>query len=152
MVYNCKRKTYYCAFSVRYYLTKRGRQAMSDSKSWENECCRCGSEVKVNLFPGKRACHVSCGPCTYPEDWGKCASCEIVGHCSYAVSYLKTLKTNGIKKGCYFKEQLTGEESLYHILQFVNANQQIIKNTGERTHLEELKKANAKSPCLQSRQ
>jgi hypothetical protein len=124
---------------------------MSELKSWENECCRCEGDVKVNLFPGKRACHVACGPCAYPEDWGKCASCEIVGHCSYAVSYLKSLKPNGIKKGCYFKEQLTGEETLYHILQFVNANQHVVNEAGEKAHLEELKKANARSPCLQNR-
>lgn len=132
-------------------MTERRVQNMSDSKSWENECCRCGDEAKINLFPGKRACHVACGPCAYPEDWGKCASCEIVGHCSYALSYLKALKPNGIKKGCYFKEQLTGEESLYHILQFVNANQQLVNAAGEKAHLEELKKANTRSPCLQNR-
>jgi hypothetical protein len=55
---------------------------------------------------------------------------------------------NGIKKGCYFKEQLTGEESLYHILQFANANQQLVDNRGEKRHIEELRKANARSPCL----
>jgi hypothetical protein len=124
---------------------------VSVSSSWENECCRCEGDVKVNLFPGKRACHVACGPCAYPEDWGKCASCEIVGHCSYAVSYLKSLKPNGIKKGCFFRGQLTGEESLYHALQFVNANQQFMSTTGEKAHLEELKKANSRSPCLQNR-
>jgi hypothetical protein len=67
------------------------------------------------------------------------------------VSYLKALKPNGLKKGCYFKAQLTGEETLYHTLQFVNASQQLIDTVGEKTHLEELKKANSKSPCLQNR-
>jgi hypothetical protein len=124
---------------------------MSESETWENACCRCGDEVKVVLYPGKRACHLTCGPCIYPEDWSRCVSCEIVGHCSYAVSYLKSLKPNGIKKGCYFRDQLTGEESLYHTLQFVNANQHLAKAAGEKEYLENLKKANSKSPCLQNR-
>jgi hypothetical protein len=71
-----------------------------------------------------------------------------VGHCSYAVAYLKTLRPNGLKKGCYFSGQLTGEESLYHTLQFVNANQQSVNTAGEKAHLEDLKKANSRSPCL----
>ena len=121
---------------------------MSEPKSWENICCRCEGDIRVNLHPGKRACHVSCGSCMYPDDWSHCASCEIVGHCAYALDYLKSLMPNGIKKGCYFKEQLTGEESLYHILQFVNANQQLVDNRGEKRHIEELRKANARSPCL----
>jgi hypothetical protein len=121
---------------------------MSEFKSWENECCRCGSDVQVNLYPGKRACHVACGPCTYPEDWSKCASCEIVGHCTYALSYLKSLKPNGIKKGCYFKDQLTGEETLYHTLAFVNGQRHLMKTSSEEKYLEELKKANARSACL----
>lgn len=94
---------------------------------------------------------MTCGPCIYPEDWSRCVSCEIVGHCSYAVSYLKSLKPNGIKKGCYFRDQLTGEESIYHTLQFVNANQHLAKATGEKEYVENLKKANSKSPCLQNR-
>jgi hypothetical protein len=121
---------------------------MSGSKSWESECCRCGSDVQVNLYPGKRACHVACGPCTYPEDWSKCASCEIVGYCTYALSYLKSLKHNGIKKGCYFKDQLTGEETLYHTLAFVNGQRDLMKASSEKKYLEELKKANASSTCL----
>jgi len=76
-------------------------------------------------------------------------SCEVVGHCRYALDYLKSLKPNGLKKGCYFQEQLSGEESLYHTLNFVNAQQQFMKGTGEKTYLENLKRANAKSPCLQ---
>jgi hypothetical protein len=85
----------------------------------------------------------------YPDDWGKCASCEIVGHCRYALDYLKSLKENGLKKGCVFQQQLTGEESLYHTLNFVNGQQQVVRASGEKAYLEELKKANAKSPCLQ---
>jgi hypothetical protein len=121
---------------------------MSESESWENNCCRCGDEVKVDLHPGKRACHLTCGPCLYPEDWSKCASCEIVGHCEYALSYLKNLKSNGVKKGCYFNEQLTGEENLYHVLAFVNSHQDLARTQGEKRYLENLKRVNSASPCL----
>ena len=121
---------------------------MVEQESWENKCCRCEGDAKTNLYPGKRACHVTCGPCLYPEDWGKCTSCEIVGHCSYALDHLKALKTN-VKKGCYFEQQLTGEETLYHIINFVNGQQHLIKATGEKTYLEDLKKANSRSSCLQ---
>jgi hypothetical protein len=58
------------------------------------------------------------------------------------------LKTNGIKKGCYFEQQLTGEETLYHTINFVNGQQQFVKVTGEKAYLESLKKANARSSCL----
>jgi hypothetical protein len=76
-------------------------------------------------------------------------SCEVVGHCRYALDYLRSLKPNGLKKGCYFREQLSGEESLYHTLNFVNAQQQFIKETGEKAYLENLQRTNDKSPCLQ---
>jgi len=121
---------------------------MVESESWENDCCRCRSDVKVNVHPGKRACHLTCGPCLYPEDWSKCNSCEIVGHCAYALDYLRSLRPNGIKKGCYFKEQLTGEETLYHTLQFVNAHQHLANTVGEKNYLKSLKKVNSESPCL----
>jgi hypothetical protein len=122
---------------------------MVEEETWESKCCRCEGEPKENLRPGKRACHITCGPCIYPEDWGKCVSCEIVSHCAYALSYLKSLKPNGLKKGCFFEQQLTGEESLYHTLNFVNGQQNIIQGLGEKTYIESLKKANGKSPCLQ---
>lgn len=122
---------------------------MSNSESWENVCCRCDSDVKVDIHPGKRACHVTCGPCFYPDN-PKCASCEIVGHCRLALEYFKSLKPNGVKKGCYFKEQLTGEETLYHILQFVNAQQYTVNTYGERGYLEKLKEANSGNHCLQN--
>jgi len=122
---------------------------MAEHETWENECCRCGSEVKVNLHPGKRACHLTCGPCLYPEDWGKCNSCEIVGHCTYALDYLKGLKADEVKKGCYFDQQLTGEETLYHTMNFVNGQQHIMKMTGERKYIEGLKQANSRNHCLQ---
>jgi hypothetical protein len=93
---------------------------------------------------------VTCGPCLYPEDWGKCSSCEIVGHCRYALDHLKGLSE--VKKGCYFDQQLSGEESLYHIMSFVNGEQQVMKNIGEKVYLENLKKTNAKSNCLQKPQ
>jgi len=131
----------------------QGDEKMAESKSWENECCRCEGDlqaVQANLHPGKRACHLTCGPCLYPEDWSKCNSCEIVGHCTYALSYLRSLKPNGIKKGCYFKEQLTGEETLYHTLQFVNAHQNLMKTSGEKKYLEELRKSNSGSSCLKN--
>jgi len=124
---------------------------MFKPESWENVCCRCGSDVKVNPYPGKRACHITCGPCLYPDDWTKCNSCEIVSHCTYALNYLKSLKPNGVKKGCYFEEQLTGEETLYHTLQFVNAQQRLAKAFGEKKYLETLKRANEESVCLQQK-
>lgn len=124
---------------------------MSENNSWENECCRCGPDVQVNLYPGKRACHISCGPCMYPDN-PNCTSCEIVGHCMYAVSYLKELKANGISKGCYFTEQLTGEETLYHTLKFVNSQQILAKELGESQYLEELRKINSTNPCVRRMQ
>jgi len=122
---------------------------MVEEETWESKCCRCESDVKVDLHPGKRACHVTCGPCMYPDDWGKCASCEIVGHCAYALEHLKSLKPNGLKKGCYFDGQLSGEENLYQTMSFVNGQQQFARMVGEKEYLESLKKANARSPCLQ---
>lgn len=121
---------------------------MVEQTTWEDKCCRCEGDVKVNLYPGKRACHITCGPCLYPEDWGKCVSCEIVSHCAYALDYLRSLKPNGLKKGCYFQQQLTGEESLYHTLNFVNGQQQLARAAGEKVYMENLKKANGRSPCL----
>ncbi len=121
---------------------------MVEQTTWEDKCCRCEGDVKVNLYPGKRACHITCGPCLYPEDWGKCVSCEIVSHCAYALDYLRSLKPNGLKKGCYFQQQLTGEESLYHTLNFVNGQQQLARAAGEKAYMENLKKANGRSPCL----
>jgi hypothetical protein len=73
----------------------------------------------------------------------------MVTHCAYALDYLRNLKPNGLKKGCFFAEQLTGEENLYQTLNFVNSQMQFVKKTGENDYLESLKKANAKSPCLQ---
>jgi hypothetical protein len=84
----------------------------------------------------------------YPDDWGKCASCEIVTHCAYALDYLRSLKPNGLKKGCYFEGQLTGEENLYQTMSFVDGQQQLARAVGEKEYLESLKKANARSPCL----
>lgn len=123
---------------------------MVELETWENKCCRCEGEPKQNLHPGKRACHITCGPCLYPDDWGKCVSCEIVTHCAYALDHLRSLKPNGLKKGCYFGEQLTGEESLYHTLNFVNGQQATVNQEGEQQYIEHLKKVNARSPCLQA--
>ena len=121
---------------------------MTTIESWENSCCRCGPEIQVNPYPGKRACHMTCGPCFYPDDWTKCSSCETVTHCIYALNHLKDLK--GIVKGCFFKEQLTGEETLYHTLQFVNAEQNLAKTIGDDKYLNTIKKANSRSPCLKT--
>jgi len=121
---------------------------MVEQETWESKCCRCEGDVKTNLYPGKRACHVTCGSCLYPEDWTKCASCEIVGHCQYALEYLRTLKLNDLKRGCYFKEQLKGDENLYQTLNFVNGQQQFLHVRNEKAYLENLKKANSESPCL----
>jgi len=123
---------------------------MVEQETWENKCCRCEGQPKENLHPGKRACHITCGPCLYPDDWGKCVSCEIVTHCAYALDHLRSLKPNGLKKGCYFDEQLSGEESLYHTLNFVNGQQVAVNQEGEQQYLERLKKLNGKSPCLQA--
>lgn len=111
------------------------------AESWENICCRCGSEVKELPHPGKRACHVTCGPCFYPDN-PKCASCEIVGHCRLALDYLKSLRPNGVKKGKYFKEQLAGDETMYHALDFVNAHQSLADKIGKDKYIEALEKTN----------
>jgi len=123
---------------------------MTEYETWESKCCRCEGDPIVNLYPGKRACHLTCGPCLYPEDWGKCNSCEIVGHCRYALDYLRSLKPNGIRKGCFFTEQLNGEETLYHTINFVNGEQDLINKIGEKNYLENLRKTNSKSICLQT--
>jgi len=116
---------------------------LSAPESWENKCCRCDDDVKETLYPGKRACHVTCGPCLYPDN-PKCATCEIVGHCRLALDYLKSLNPNSFKKGCYFEEQLSGEETLYHTLDFVNAQQHLINTIGEKKYLDALKEANSR--------
>jgi hypothetical protein len=61
---------------------------------------------------------------------------------------LRSLKPNGIKKGCYFAQQLAGDETLYHTMNFVNGQQLLVKISGEKAYLENLKKANARSNCL----
>jgi len=118
---------------------------LSASESWENKCCRCEGDVlsKEALRPGKRACHVTCGPCLYPDN-PKCATCEIVGHCRLALDYLRSLQPNGIKKGRYFEDQLSGEETLYHTLDFVNAQQNLVNTLGEKKYLKTLKVASAR--------
>jgi hypothetical protein len=120
---------------------------MSNSESWENECCRCGSDIQENPRPGKRACHITCGSCLYPDN-PHCVSCEMVTHCEYALKYLRSLKPNGIKKGCYFAEQLSGDETLYHTLQFVNASSNLLNGMGEKEYMRYLTKKNSKSICF----
>ncbi len=121
---------------------------MSQPESWENVCCRCGNDVKETIYPGRRACHIACGPCFYPDN-PKCASCEIVGHCRLALEYLKRLVDKDVRRGCYFDEQITGEETMYHLLEFVNAHQRLVHELGQQPYLEELKRINHNSPCLQ---
>jgi len=115
---------------------------MSKPESWENVCCRCDGNVKETIHPGKRACHITCGPCLYPDN-PKCTSCEIVGHCRLALENFRNLEANGAEKGFYFNEQLTGEETLYHTLELVNGQQRLVNQLGEKQYLEELKKANS---------
>ena len=114
-----------------------GIAEMSKPESWENVCCRCDSDVKETIYPGKRACHVTCGSCLYPDN-PKCSSCEIVGHCRLALDHFKSVQ--GVEKGRYFNEQLTGEETLYHTLEFINGQQHLVNELGEKQYLEELKK------------
>jgi DNA-binding transcriptional ArsR family regulator len=121
-------------------------RGLSASESWENRCCRCEGDVKETPHPGKRACHVTCGPCLYPDN-PKCASCEIVGHCRLALDYLKSLNPEA-RKGCYFEEQLSGEETLYHTLDFVNAQQHIVNTLGETKYLTTLDEANSRKAKL----
>lgn len=115
---------------------------MSQPESWENICCRCGEDVKDNVHPGRRACHITCGPCLYPDN-PKCSSCEIVGHCRLALDYFRSLEGNDIEKGHYFGEQLTGEETLYHTLAFTDGQQSLVDELGEKQYLKELKKADS---------
>ena len=119
---------------------------MSQPESWENVCCRCGADVKDNVHPGRRACHITCGPCLYPDN-PKCASCEIVGHCRLALDYFKSLELNGEKKGFYFGEQLSGEETLYHTLQFTNGQQSLVNELGQKKYLRKLKKVGKSGPA-----
>jgi hypothetical protein len=83
----------------------------------------------------------------YPDN-PKCAACEIVGHCRLALDYLRGLKPNVVKKRCYFEQQLTGEETLYHTLSFVDAQQRLINKVGEKKYLRTLKETNARKVSL----
>ena len=78
----------------------------------------------------------------YPDN-PNCVSCEIVGHCRLALDYLRNVDPEGFKKGCYFAEQLSGEETLYHTLDFVNAQQNLVNTLGERKYLDSLERANS---------
>lgn len=66
----------------------------------------------------------------------------------YAVDYLRSLEMKSNERGCLFKDQLSGEETLYHTLNFVNAQQQLLRTVGESRYLKELKEENAGSRCL----
>jgi len=123
---------------------------MSKPESWENVCCRCGSDVKENVYPGRRACHLTCGPCFYPDN-PKCTSCEIVGHCKLALDYFKSLKLDNAEKGFYFNGQLNGEETLYHTLAFTDGQQGLVNELGEKQYLKELKKADSSVQTFEPR-
>lgn len=106
--------------------------------SWEYESCR--GKANDNSAPGKRACHLTCNTCIQSEDWHYCNDCEL-GHCRLAIERIKD--SNG-DRGEYFRGQLTGEETLYHVLSFVNGQQQMINRIGERRYVEDLNQENTK--------
>ena len=106
--------------------------------SWEYESCR--GKANGDFAPGKRACHLTCGTCIQPENWHYCNDCEL-GHCRLAIERIKWSNTD---RGEYFKGQLSGEETLYHVLSFVNSQQQMINRIGERRYVEELNQVNRK--------
>jgi len=109
------------------------------SVPWESRGCR--DEIQEDLYPGRRACHLTCNTCLQPDNWPNCNDCELVGHCRAALERIKNLK---LDKGQYFRGQLTGEETLYHVLHFVNSHQRIINKVGEEEYMEELKQENLK--------
>jgi predicted transcriptional regulator len=71
-----------------------------------------------------------------------------VGHCRLALDYLKSLKPNGVKKGQYFREQLSGDETIYHTLNFVEAQQNLLNEIGERKYLRTLKQESSKKAAF----
>jgi hypothetical protein len=66
----------------------------------------------------------------------------------YAVDHLRSLNISRELRGCIFKDQLSGEESLYHALNFVNAQQQLLNSMGQKRYIRELREENAGSRCL----
>ncbi|MDH5438078.1 MAG: hypothetical protein OEX76_04160 [Candidatus Bathyarchaeota archaeon] len=107
------------------------------SLSWEYRGCR--NEANDSLDPGKRACHLTCNPCLQPENWTNCNDCEVVGHCRAA---LDRIKNSSLNRGHYYTGQLTGEESMYHVLHFVNRQQNIVNKIGKEKYMKELKHEN----------
>ena len=65
-----------------------------------------------------------------------------------ALDYLKSLKPNGIQKGKYFKEQLMGDETIYHTLDFVNAHQSLAEKVGEKKYVKTLERTSAQRPAF----
>jgi len=108
------------------------------SLSWEYESCR--GKANGDSAPGKRACHLTCNTCIQPEDWHYCNDCEL-GHCRLAIERIKNSNTN---RGEHFKGQLTGEETLYHVLNFVNGQQLMANRMGEERYVEKLNQENTK--------
>ncbi|MDH5532791.1 MAG: hypothetical protein OEY83_06455 [Candidatus Bathyarchaeota archaeon] len=107
------------------------------SLSWEYRGCR--NEANDSLDPGKRACHLTCNPCLQPENWTNCNDCEVVGHCRAA---LDRIKNSSLNRGHYYTGQLTGEESMYHVLHFVNRQQNIVNKIGKEKYMKELRQEN----------
>jgi DNA-binding transcriptional ArsR family regulator len=58
------------------------------------------------------------------------------------LDYLKSLRPKGVKKGKYFKEQLAGDETMYHALDFVNTHQSLADKIGREKYIETLEKTN----------
>ncbi len=76
-----------------------------------------------------------------------CAVCVTVGHSEDALSHSRSVKSDETIKGCFFKEQLSGEETIHRTLKFVNGEQNIAKTFGNGEYLERINKANSESPC-----
>ena len=106
--------------------------------SWEYESCR--GKANGDSAPGRRACHLTCNTCIQPENWHYCNDCEL-GHCRLAVA---RINRSSMDRGEYFRGQLTGEETLYHVVSFVNGQQQMVNRIGEKRYIEELNQENTR--------
>jgi len=111
----------------------------NEEPSWEHQGCR--GENEVNLH-GKRACHLTCNTCITPDESERCIDCELVTHCREA---LDRIKNSEVERGHYFQGQLTGEESLYHVLRFVNVHQNRVREIGRQKYVKLLEDETAGS-------
>jgi len=55
---------------------------------------------------------------------------------------LDRIKNSNLERGRYYAGQLTGEESLYHVLHFVNSQQNVINKIGKEKYVKELEQEN----------